>query len=274
MGSSILAQSLHNSPVIGLSSVTLEYEGKTALVDVDWEVGRGESWALIGPNGAGKTSMLSIINGYRWPTKGTVEVLGKRFGQTDLRELRTHVGLITAYLEDWIPPDERVVDLVVSGKYGATRVWNVVTRAERARAESLLRLVGCGEHARKRVNQLSQGERQKALIARALMSDAKLLVLDEPCEGLDLRARESFLDGLSRLAKRHETALVYVTHRIDEIPAGFSHALLLKEGRVLASGEMEDTLTSENLSRCFGVGVRLQKAEGRYYAIVERSRES
>lgn len=263
---------MRKSSVIALESVSLEYEGKTALVDVNWKVGRGESWALIGPNGAGKTSMISIINGYRWPTKGTVLVLGRKFGKTDLRELRTNIGLISAYLEDWIPPTERVLDLVVSGKYGATRLWRTIDRAERARAESLLRLVGCGDGACKLFNQLSQGERQKALIARALMSEAKLLVLDEPCEGLDLEARESFLDGLSRLAYKGETAMIYVTHRIDEIPAGFSHALLLSKGRVLASGEMEDSLTSENLSRCFGVGVRLQKVEGRYYAIVERNR--
>jgi iron complex transport system ATP-binding protein len=264
---------LRNSPVIGLRGVTLEYEGKTALIDISLKVGRGESWALIGPNGAGKTSLISIINGYRWPTKGVVEVLGRRFGETDLRELRTHVGLISAYLEDWIPPNERVLDLVVSGKYGATRVWGTITRPERTRAETLLRMVGCGDYVRKRVNELSQGERQKVLIARALMSEAKLLVLDEPCEGLDLGAREIFLDGLSTLADRRETAMVYVTHRIDEIPTGFSHALLLKEGRVLASGAMDETLTGENLTRCFGVRVRLQKVEGRYYAIVERGRK-
>jgi iron complex transport system ATP-binding protein len=263
---------LRNNPVFRLSGVTLEYEGKTALVGIDWRVGRGESWAIIGPNGAGKTSMLSIINGYRWPTEGRVEVLGEVFGKTDLRELRRHVGLISAYLEDWIPPNERVIDLVVSGKFGSTRLWKVASRAERAKAESLLRSVGCGGLALKTVSQLSQGERQKTLIARALMSDAELLVLDEPCEGLDLGARETFLDGLSRLARRGKTALVYVTHRIDEIPAGFSHALLLKDGRVLASGEMDETLTSENLSDCFGVTVRLQKVEGRYYAIVERRR--
>jgi iron complex transport system ATP-binding protein len=263
---------LRKTPVIALGNVTLEYEGKTALHDVTWKVGKGESWALIGPNGAGKTSLISIVNGYRWPTKGFAEVLGRKFGETDLRELRTRVGLISAYLEDWIPPNERVLDLVVSGKYGATRVWRTITRSERARAESLLRLVGCGDNVRKRVNELSQGERQKALIARALMAEAKLLVLDEPCEGLDLGARESFLDGLSKLAIRGETAMVYVTHRIDEIPAGFSHALLLKEGRVLASGEIDDTLTGGNLTRCFGVGVRLQKVEGRYYAIVEHGR--
>lgn len=260
-------------PVIGLAHVTLEYEGKTVLTDFSWKVRPGESWAFIGPNGAGKTSAISIINGHRWPTIGEVEVLGKRFGEADLRELRTHVGVISSYLEGWIPPNERVVDLVVSGKYGSTRMWKRPTAAEKVRAESLLRFVGSGEHVHKKVNELSQGERQKVLIARSMMSKAELLVLDEPCDGLDMGARESFLDSLSKLARERRKSLVYVTHRIDEIPAGFTHALLLKEGRTLASGRIERALTSENLSRCFGVGVRLEHLDGRYYAVVERPRK-
>jgi iron complex transport system ATP-binding protein len=233
---------------------------------------KGESWVLIGPNGAGKTSLVSIINGYRWPGEGEVSVLGVRFGETDLRDLRSRVGFISAYLEGWIAPEEKVVNLIVAGSYGSTRAWRRLTRAERNRALSLLRTMGCGELIGKTVNRLSQGERQKVLIARALMSDPKLLVLDEPCEGLDLASRESFLEGLSRLAKLGETAIVYVTHRVDEIPHGFTHALLLKSGRVLASGKIGSTLTSENLSRCFGLSVRLQRVEGRYYSIVGKGR--
>ncbi|MDA4121883.1 MAG: ATP-binding cassette domain-containing protein [Thaumarchaeota archaeon] len=255
-------------PVVRLERVSLEFEGKRALTEVSWRVREGESWAMVGANGAGKTSLISIINGYRWPTTGKVEILGRRFGEADLRELRTHVGLVSAYLEDWIPPSEKVVDLVVSGRFGATRVWKPLTREERAEARSHLRLLGCEEHIDKTISQLSQGERQRVLIARALMSEAKLLVLDEPCEGLDLGARESFLDGLSRVAAQRKRALVYVTHRMDEIPAGFSHALLLKEGMVLAAGTIGKTLTSANLSRCFGLAVRLQRFDGRYYAIL------
>jgi iron complex transport system ATP-binding protein len=264
-----MAQRPRLPSIISLNGVGLEYEGKSALRLVDWEVGHGESWVVIGPNGAGKTSLLSIINGYRWPTTGEVEVLGERFGESDLRELRKHVGLVSAFLEEWIPPDERVLDLVVSGKYGATRMWRSVGPAERRRAESLLSSMGCAEHARKRVNELSQGERQKVMIARMLMSETKLLVLDEPCEGLDLGARESFLASVSRLAKERSVAIIYVTHRTDEIPAGFTHVLLLKAGRVMASGKIDDVLTGANLSRCFGVRVRLHKVSGRYYSIVE-----
>lgn len=255
--------------VISLSGVCLEYEGKQALKRVDWKIGRGENWVLIGPNGAGKTSLLSIINGYRWPTSGKVEVLGEKFGERDLRELRKHVGLVSAFLEEWIPPEEKVIDLVVSGKYGATRVWNKAGAAEQKRARSLLVALGCSEHVGKRINEISQGERQKVMIARMLMSEKELLVLDEPCEGLDLGARESFLGSVSRLAGERRVALIYVTHRTDEIPAGFTHALLLKAGRVMASGRIDDVITASNLSRCFGVRVGLHRVGGRYYSIVD-----
>jgi len=255
--------------VIELNDVSLEYDGKSALLRVDWRVNRGESWVVIGPNGAGKTSLLSIINGYRWPTSGSAEVLGKKFGESDLRELREHVGLVSSYLEEWIPPEEAVLNLVVSGKYGATRLWRTITPSERRRAESLLKTMGCEVHVRKRLNELSQGEKQKVMIARMLMSHPRLLVLDEPCEGLDMGARESLLTSMSRLATGRRVAIIYVTHRTDEIPSGFTHALLLKEGKILASGKIGDALTGENLSRCFGVKVKLHRVGGRYYSIVE-----
>jgi iron complex transport system ATP-binding protein len=254
--------------VIRLTGVSLEYEGKQALTGVDWTVKSGESWALIGANGAGKTSIMSIINGYRWPTSGEVEVIGRRFGETDLRELRRHVGMVSAYLEGWIPGDERVIDLVVSGKYGATKMWVPPTPGERRRASSLLRLLGCQEHLGKKMAELSQGEKQKVMIARTLMTKAKLLVLDEPCEGLDLGARERFLESLSRIAVRQLVSIVYVTHRTDEIPTGFTHALLLKAGRVLAAGEIDKVMRSRNLSSCFDVKVKVRRMNGRYYSVV------
>jgi iron complex transport system ATP-binding protein len=253
---------------IRLKGVFLEYSGTTALRGVDWVVGEGESWAVIGPNGAGKTSLMSIIDGYAWPSRGDVEILGNRFGETDLRELRTRIGMVSAYLEGWIPGDEKVLDLVMSGKYGSTRIWRKAPPGEVRRAASLLQSLGCGDQVRKMVKELSQGERQKVMIARALMANAALLLLDEPCEGLDLGAREQFLDGLTLLAGRGRTAMVYVTHRTDEIPSGFTHALLLKSGKVLASGPIEETLTGRNLSSCYGVNVRLKTVNGRYYTIV------
>ena len=176
--------------------------------------------------------------------------------------------MVSAYLEGWITGDERVVDLVVSGKYGATKMWVPPTIEERSRAASLLRVMGCEEQLGKKMVELSQGEKQKVMIARTLMAKAKLLVLDEPCEGLDLGARERFLESLSAVALRRLVSIVYVTHRTDEIPTGFTHALLLKAGRVLAAGEIDKALTSKNLSSCFDVKVKVRRLNGRYYTLV------
>jgi iron complex transport system ATP-binding protein len=254
---------------IEVEGVTIEYDGKKALQDLDWRVMAGESWAVVGPNGAGKTSLMSMLNGYKWPTQGTVRVLGQKFGDCDLRELRTRIGMVSSFLETWVRGDEPVLELVVSGKYGATRLFRKISPSEKKRAVSLLRVLGCEEHIGKRSKELSQGERQRVMIARTLMADAALLILDEPCEGLDLGARENFLGGLSRLAKARLTTMVYVTHRTDEIPPGFNHAMLLKGGRVLAAGKIESTLTADNLSACFEIPVRLERLGGRYYTLVE-----
>lgn len=254
---------------IAMEKVSLEYEGKEALVGIDWKVRRGESWALVGPNGAGKTSLVRLINGYSWPTEGSVEVLGFRFGESDLRELRRRVGTVSSLMDAWVRESAGVVETVVSGKYGATRIWKRAEKAEAARAVSLLRMLGCEEQAGKKMRELSQGEMQRVMIARTLMADAELLILDEPCEGLDLPAREKFLGGLSRLARKKLVTMVYVTHRTDEIPDGFGQAMLLRGGRVVASGKIRETLTSENLTECFGTRVRVERMGGRYYALVE-----
>jgi len=244
---------------------------KRVLHRVDWEVRPGENWVVIGPNGAGKTSLLSIINGYRWPSSGEVSVLGRRFGDADLRELRTETGLVSSYLDWMIGGDEKVVDLVVSGKFGSVRVWRKVSAGDVARAESLLMAMGCADQIGKTFSELSQGERQKVAIARAMMAKPKLLVLDEPCEGLDIASRESFLDGLAPLLSRKDgPSFVEVTHRTEDVPPGFTHALLLSEGRVVASGKIGTTLTSEKLSRCLGTGVELKRWGGRYYMIPAR----
>jgi len=261
------------SPVISLSDVTLVLDGKRVLSHVDWEVKHGESWVVIGPNGSGKTSLLSIINGYRWPSSGTVSVLGRRFGDADLRELRTETGLVSAYLDWMIDGDEKVVDLVVSGKFGSTRVWSKVGAADVARAKSRLRAMKCEDLLGKTLSQISQGERQKVAIARAMMAEPRLLVLDEPCEGLDIASRENFLQGLEPLLSRRDgPSFIEVTHRTEDIPPGFTHALLLKEGRVVGSGEIRTTLTSKKLTRCLGTQVELKSFGGRYYMIAAMDR--
>ncbi len=254
------------APVVSFSDVSLVLDGKRVLSHVDWEVMPGENWVVIGPNGAGKTSLLSIINGYRWPSNGTVSVLGRRFGDSDLRELRTETGLVSSYLEMMIGGDEKVVDLVVSGKFGSIRVWRKATAADVGRAASLLRAMGCGGQLGKTFSELSQGERQKVAIARAMMARPRLLVLDEPCEGLDIASRESFLDGLAPLLTRKGgPSFIEVTHRTEDI-------LLLREGRVVASGEIRRTLTSGKLSRCLGTRVELKEWGGRYYMMAAKGR--
>ncbi|MDA4117746.1 MAG: ATP-binding cassette domain-containing protein [Thaumarchaeota archaeon] len=256
--------------VVALSDVSLELDGKKVLDKVNWRVLRGENWVIIGPNGAGKTSLLSIINGYRWPSSGTVSVLGRRFGDADLRELRTEAGLVSAFLDSMIPGNEKVIDLVISGKFGSTRLWGKRTARDIAVAEATLKTAGYVEGLHKKVRELSQGERQKVAIARALMARPKMLILDEPLEGMDLPARESFLDGLERLLSKGGTSFVEVTHRTEDIPPGFTHALLLREGRVVASGRLAKTLTSENLTACLGIGVDLKRWRGRYYMAVRK----
>ena len=151
---------------IDVEDVTIEYDGKKALQGLDWRVRAGESWAVVGPNGAGKTSLMSMLNGYKWPTEGTVRVLGQKFGECDLRELRTRIGMVSSFLETWVRGDEPVLELVVSGKYGATRLFRKISSSEKKRAISLLRVLGCEEHAGKRSKELSQGERQRVMIAR------------------------------------------------------------------------------------------------------------
>ena len=261
------------TPVLSLSDVSLTLDGKRVLSHVDWEVMPGENWVVIGPNGAGKTSLLSIINGYRWPSSGEVSVLGRRFGDADIRELREETGLVSSYLDRMIGGDEKVIDLVVSGKFGSTRVWRKVGAGDVARATSLLEAMGCLGQRGKLMAELSQGERQKVAIARALMARPRLLILDEPCEGLDIASRESFLGGLAPLlSKRDGPSFIEVTHRTEDIPPGFTHALLLRGGRVVASGEIGTTLTSRKLSLCLGTEVELKGLGGRYYMIPAKRR--
>jgi iron complex transport system ATP-binding protein len=260
-------------PIVSLSDVSLVLDGKKVLNHVDWEVMPGENWVVIGPNGAGKTSLLSIINGYRWPSGGAVSVLGRRFGEADLRELRTETGLVSSYLDWMISRDEKVMDLVLSGKFGSIKVWGKVKPGDVEEARSLLRAMGCMEHRGKTVSELSQGEKQKVAIARALMARPRLLVLDEPCEGLDIASRESFLDGLAPLlSMRGGPSFIEVTHRTEDIPPGFTHALLLRAGRVVDSGEIGKTLTSGKLTRCLGTEVELKSLGGRYYMIAGNAR--
>jgi iron complex transport system ATP-binding protein len=204
---------------------------------VDWRVRKGEHWAILGPNGCGKTSLLKSITGYLSPTSGEIALLGRTYGEADWRDLRTWIGIVTSALQASIPPAETALETVVSGRYAQLDLWAHPTRRERAEGRRLLASSGCSALARREWAYLSQGERQRVLIARALMARPRLLILDEPCAGLDPVAREEFLGFLEATARRGAApSLVLVTHHAEEIMPAFTHALLLRGGRVFASG--------------------------------------
>lgn len=235
--------------------------GITTILDrVDWRVGRGEHWVILGANGSGKTSLLRALTGYLAPTAGEIHLLGKHFGESDWRELRLHIGVVTSSFAALVPVCEPALDTVVSGKFAQLDLWARVKPADRAAARRLLRLVRAGHLARREWQFLSQGERQRILIARALMARPRLLILDEPCAGLDPAAREEFLQLVERLTRRRRgPAIVLVTHHVEEITSGFTHALLLKRGAVLAAGPRRRVLVSAQLSRVFNAPVRLTR---------------
>lgn len=253
-----------STPLLHIRDLRIERNVTTLLDGVSWRVERGEHWAILGPNGCGKTSLLKSLTGYLTPSAGEIELLGEHYGETDWRELRLHVGLVTSALQASVPPDEPALETVVSGKYAQLDLWMDVTPADRRAAMKLLRFVGAGKLPERLWGQLSQGERQRILIARALMANPKLLILDEPCAGLDPVAREQFLNFVESLARQPRgPALVLVTHHVEEITPGFTHALLLRAGRVHASGPRATTLTSANLSAIFDAPIRLGRAGDR-----------
>lgn len=254
--------------VLEVSHVSVRRGGRDILSDVSWDVNEGERWVILGPNGAGKTTLIQLISGRLHPTEGHVNVVGERIGKVDLAELRPLVGLASSALDARIPDYERVHDVVRTAAYGLTGTWHEeYEEDDDARAAGLLTTLGVGELAERKYGTLSSGERKRVGIARALMPDPEVLVLDEPASGLDFGGREQLLATLSELADGiYAPVMVLVTHHLEEIPEGFTHALLVKDGQVLASGEIDAVLTSENLSELFGIVAQLSFANGRYSA--------
>ncbi|PTX91759.1 ABC transporter ATP-binding protein [Opitutus sp. ER46] len=241
--------------------------GRTAiLADVSWRVAPREHWVILGANGSGKTTLLKTLTGYLPPTSGEIMVLGQRYGASDWRDLRLKVGVVTSAFIAAIPPAEVALDTVVSGKFAQLDLWHRVSREDRAQARRWLRFVGLEALAEREWAFLSQGERQRVLIARALMLRPRLLILDEPCSGLDPVAREHFLQFIERLARRRGApALVLVTHHVEEIMPAFTHALLLRQGRIIAAGPRRTVLKPALLSTTFGAALTLsRRPDGRY----------
>ncbi|HVX16986.1 MAG TPA: ABC transporter ATP-binding protein [Acidimicrobiales bacterium] len=254
--------------VLDLESVTVRRDDRAILDGVSWTVRDGERWVVLGPNGAGKTTLMRVASLYLHPTSGRVRVLGEELGSTDVRQLRTRIGVASQAFADLLRPDLLVEDVVVTARFGALEPWwHTYTDADRSRARDLLARLGIGHLANHAFGTLSSGERQRAQLARTLMGDPGLLLLDEPTAGLDLAAREDLLGRLTDLAADPTVApLVQVTHHTEEIPADFTHALLLQAGRVLAQGPLDTTLTAESLSTCFGIPLSLERRDGRWLA--------
>ena len=245
--------------VLRLDGVTVIRGGTTVLHDVTWSVGAGQRWALLGPNGSGKTTIVDLAAGYLFPSAGTVEVLGGVLGRVDVRALRPRLGLTSADLSKQLRPDVTALDVVMSGRNGALETWwHDYGPADRERARHLLAMGGVARLADHPYRTLSEGERQQVLLARALVADPELLLLDEPNAGLDMGARESLVHRLAHLAAdRACPPMVLVTHHVEEIPAGFTHGLLLRAGKVLAAGPLEEVLVDPALSECFGLPLQV-----------------
>jgi iron complex transport system ATP-binding protein len=254
--------------VIRIDRADVVRSGTYLLRGVSWQVAADQRWVLLGPNGAGKTTLLNLAAARMHPTSGTVDVLGERLGRVDVNELRTRIGLATAGLAERIPADESVRDVALTASWGVVgRFREQYDAIDEIRARELLDLMGMAGLADRRFGTLSEGERKRTLIARALMTDPELLLLDEPAAGLDLGGREDLVARLAELAHDpHAPALVLVTHHVEEIPPGFTHALLLREGTVVAQGTIEETVTSEQLSKTFGLPLQVSRSAGRFTA--------
>jgi iron complex transport system ATP-binding protein len=236
-----------------------------ALIGLDWTVAPGDRWVVLGPNGSGKTSLLSLLCGYLHPLSGTVEVLGERLGRVDVRRLRERIGLSSAEVAKQLRPGVTAAEAVLAGRHGALETWwHEYPPAKRTRAAELLAAGGLAERADHSFRTLSEGERQQVLLARALMAEPELMLLDEPNAGLDVGARERLLRRLTQLAGPGEIPMVLVTHHVEEIPVGFTHCLLLRAGQTVANGPIEEVLDSESLSDCFGLALRVVHHGPRY----------
>lgn len=254
---------------LALRGVRLVAASGAVLLDgIDWEVRRGERWVVLGRNGSGKTSLLRIASLYLHPSAGEVEVLGQRLGRTDVRRLRARIGLASSALSAQLRPALTAQDVVMTAKYAALEPWwHRYDDADRARACALLARVGAAALADRQVGTLSSGEQQRVFLARTLMTAPGLLLLDEPTAGLDLGGREELVAALASLAADGEQPpIVLVTHHVDEIPPGFTHALLLRAGLILAAGPLHDVITADRLSECFDLPLRLEEQAGRFTA--------
>ena len=250
--------------VIEMKQVSIIRDSKYILKDVNWTVMPSEHWAILGLNGSGKTTLLHMLNGYIYPSMGEVQVLGKTFGKYDLRELRKSIGWVSTALQERLYGKESTEEIVLSGKFGSIGLYDRPQKEDKERAHYLLEQFDCIHLVRRPYQTLSQGEKQRVLIARGLMPSPPLLILDEPCTGLDIIAKEQLLSVIKKLSlEKDAPTLIYVTHYTEEILNVFSHTLLLRRGQVHASGKTESVLTGSCLSDFFETPVHLEWQQNR-----------
>ena len=259
---------LPDPAALSLRDVTLVREGRAILNNVSWNVGADERWVVLGRNGCGKSTLMKIASLYLHPSSGEVDVLGETLGRTDVRSLRKRIGVASSGMADQLRSDLIAADVVMTAKNAALETWwHTYDDADRQRARDCLERMEIGRLADRSFATLSSGEKQRVLLARTLMPEPGLLLLDEPTAGLDLAGREDLVRTLGVLAVGVDTpATVLVTHHVEEIPEGFTHVLMLREGRVLSAGTLDDVLTEANLSECFEMPLGLERRHGRWWA--------
>lgn len=252
--------------MISLQDVSRILDGKRVLHNINWEMNHGENWVLFGLNGSGKTTLLNIITGYLWPTTGKVIVLGKEFGKYPIFELRKQIGFVSSSIDKMLPGYDYAENIVLSGKYASLGLYDEFDEDDINFALSLMEKFNCNDLIHRTFETLSQGQKQKVIIMRALMAKPKLLILDEPCAGLDILAREQVLEFINSVGIDPEApALLYVTHHVEEILPAFTHILLLRDGEIYAKGTVNNTLTERIMSDFLGRNVILEQFNGRNY---------
>ncbi|MHA1338540.1 MAG: ABC transporter ATP-binding protein [Promethearchaeota archaeon] len=274
-------------PILDLKNVSFIRKKNYILSNINWKINKGENWVILGPNGAGKTTLLKLITGYLLPSRGKIKILDGEVGKINLPEIRKSIAWISKYLEELIQYSDPVIEIVLAGKSASTRLWEVPSDFDIKKALNLLKKLNCLEIAQKPYMNISQGEQMKVLIARALMIEPRLIVFDEPCEGLDIASRENFLKYIQKLfnpIKINEDAqnnnlssynhsnlpsIIYVTHRIEEILPIFTHVLFLKKGKIHSLGPINEMLNSESLSDLFEINIEVIKHNNRYFSIIK-----
>ncbi|MFI6289805.1 ABC transporter ATP-binding protein [Streptomyces sp. NPDC051018] len=256
------------SDVLELVDVSVVRDGRALVDDVSWSVKEGERWVIVGPNGAGKTTLLNLASSYLYPTTGSVAILGERLGGVDVFDLRPRIGMAGMAMAEKLPKRQTVLQTVLTAAYGMTATWHEdYDSVDEERARAFLDRLGMTEYLHRRFGTLSEGERKRTLIARAMMTDPELLLLDEPAAGLDLGGREDLVRRLGRLARDpYAPSTIMVTHHVEEIAPGFTHVLMIRQGKVLAAGPVEMELTSRNLSHCFGLPLIVERVGDRWTA--------